>query len=94
MKKIILTLAVLFSLNLSAGDPIRTWECNNLKVTFYSDDKMLVGDLMYDVSYQGEHMLLHANGRGMLLVSKGGNGSIYITNVDDTSDKRYFIKCN
>ena len=94
MKKIILALTMCLTLNLSARIPVRTWECDNLSVSFYADDTMLVGDLLYDIFYQGDYMILHAGGRGMLLVAKGTNGSIYITNVDDSSDKRYFKKCN
>ena len=93
MKKLLLIIAVIFSLKLSAGDVIRTWECDELTVKFYSNDTMLVGGLLYDVSYQGEHMVLHAGGRGMLLAKKGMNGSITIYNTDNIKDKKFFTKC-
>ena len=54
---------------------------------------MTVGNLTYDISYQGEHMVLHTAGRGMLLVVKGSAGGLVIYNVDDRQDKKYFVKC-
>ena len=93
MKNLVLIIAVLFSLNLSASTPLISWQCNDILVTFNEDNTMTVGNLTYDISYQGEHMVLHTAGRGMLLVVKGSAGGLVIYNVDDRQDKKYFVKC-
>ena len=93
MKKTLLILSVLFALNLSARTPLITWQCDELTVSFYANDKMLVGGLLYDVSFQGGHIVLYAGNRAMLMVSSGQGGGIIITNTDDTNDRKYFTKC-
>ena len=93
MKKLLFVLAILFSLNVSAN-AVRTWKCNDIIVTYFENNTMQVGELLYDISFQGDFMVLHVSGKGMLLVSKGMHGSIIITNVDNRQDKKTFIKCN
>jgi hypothetical protein len=54
---------------------------------------MLVGGILYDVSHQGEYMILKIGDRSMLKVFKQNDDSIVISNVDNNNDTRYFLKC-
>jgi hypothetical protein len=93
MKKLLLIFAVLFTLNVYSRTPLITWSCDNLFVSLYSDNKMLVGGILYDVSHQGEYMILKIGDRSMLKVFKQNDDSIVISNVDNNNDTRYFLKC-
>ena len=94
MKRLLLLMLMVSTLSVSAGrTPLLSWECNDLIVSFYEDDKMSVGELLYNVSYQGDNLVLYYGGRAMLLVKKGTNGSIVIINTDDRQDRKHFIKC-
>jgi hypothetical protein len=55
---------------------------------------MQVSELIYDVMFVQDYMILKMNGKVMLLVNKGSYGSITITNVDNRKDKKHFVKYN
>jgi len=93
MRKFLALLLILVSFNLSAQG-IRTWRCNELIVTYYENNTMQVSELIYDVMFVQDYMILKMNGKVMLLVNKGSYGSITITNVDNRKDKKHFVKYN
>lgn len=92
MKNILVIVFIAISLNLSAN-AVRSWKCNDLIVTYYENNTMQVGNLVYDVVIQDDVMILVMLGKAMLIVNRGKNGSITITNADDRSDKKHFVKC-
>lgn len=97
MKKLVSILLLLASLNLSAGDMIRTWECNGTIVTYNFDkNTMSVGDLIYYAYWPNDNeMLLLYAGAEMFRVFKDGSGGLIFTyQVNGEKFSRHFIKCD
>ena len=97
MKKITLVLAVLFTLNLSAGPLVKSWQCNDILVTFnFIDNTMKVGELVYDADWPSENVMVLRHGDiDMFQVTKDGNGGlIFKYTINGVVYNKHFIKCN
>lgn len=93
MNKILLILTMLISTSAFSGDPLRTWKCNDLVCTMYNDDTFLIGDLLYDIKYENDYLILYAGSKVMLYVKKQKGMGITIVNADDSNDIKHFIVC-
>ena len=93
MKKILLILALFFSLNVKSNSTIMKWNCGELIVSFCENNKMIVGGVEYDIIYCDDIIYLNYNNQTLLYVIKESKDVILIVNVDNPSDKKKLTRC-
>lgn len=94
MKKLLLSLLVFVSANVSAiGNPIMSWNCAELIISLHDADVMMVGDLEYKMTYKDKQIILVSGNRPMLVVEKMGVNMIVVYNFDDPTDRKTFTRC-
>jgi hypothetical protein len=94
MRKALIIFLALVTTSVFSRDLLRSWECDNLKVHMYNDDTFQVGDLIYDIEYYEDSLLLKIDDMVLLIVSKRNNEDILIINNNNLNDFKYFVKCN
>jgi hypothetical protein len=94
MRNILFVIVMLMSTSAFSADLLRSWECGEYKCAMYNDDTFLVGDLLYNIHYDGEYLVLYAGSKAMLYVKKqkGSNG-ITIINTNNSDDRRHYVVC-
>ncbi len=93
MKKLLLILTLIFSLNVKANTIIMEWNCENLIVSLCENDKMFVGGVEYDIVYCDDKLYLNYNNQTLLYVIKESKDVILIVNMDNPSDKKKLTRC-
>jgi hypothetical protein len=94
MKKIIFILAMIVSTSAFSADVLRSWKCGEYSCTMYNDDTFLVGELLYNVQYDGDFIILYVGGKAMLYIKKQkGSRGITIINTDNSDDIRHYVVC-
>jgi hypothetical protein len=97
MKKILLIIGFIVSLNANASDVIMSWNCDGLIVSLCEGNVICVGELEYQVHYptgNEDVIILTYDGRPMLEIRKTGVNTITIINTDNRKDRKTFIKCS
>lgn len=96
MKKILLIIGFIFSLNVNANNVIMSWNCGGLIVSLCEGNTMCVGELEYQMYYPTDNediILLTYAGKVMLEIRKTGPNTITIINTDNRRDRKTFVKC-
>lgn len=96
MKKILLIIGFIVSLNVNANNVIMSWNCEGLIVSLCEDNTMCVGELEYQMYYptgNEDIILLTYAGAVLLEVRKTSPNTITIINTDNRSDSKIFVRC-
>jgi hypothetical protein len=93
MKKLLLIFSLVISLNLSANSILMSWNCDDLIVSLCENDKMIVGNITYNIMHDGDRLYLFYAGIPLLYVIKNDFNTITIVNIDDKRDKRKLVRC-
>jgi len=96
MKKLLLIIGLIVSLNSNANNVIMSWNCDGLIVSLCEGNTMCVGELEYKMYYptgNEDVIILIFNGRPMLELRKTGPNAITIINTDNRRDRKTFVKC-
>ena len=96
MKKLLLIIGLIVSLNSNANNVIMSWNCEGLIVSLCEGNTMCVGELEYQMYYptgNEDIILLTYAGKAMLEVRKTGPNTIIIINTDNRRDRKTFVKC-
>lgn len=96
MKKILLIIGFIVSLNVSANNVIMSWNCDGLIVSLCEGNTMCVGELEYQMYFptgNEDVILLTCAGVALLEVRKTGPKTITIINTNNRRDRKTFVKC-
>jgi len=94
MKKMLFIFTVLVAINLSANNILMSWNCQEIVISLYENNKMKVRDIMYDIKYCDDGTIdLMWGGLTLLTVTKEVDGTIVVTNSDNSEDCKRFTRC-